>query len=93
MPKITQGREIACPTQMRPREPAARSDKAADLAERCGGIMRIGRTVIIPVILALGVAGSVLASAEVSAAVVRTPSAHVQQATSTSARPLMRYHD
>jgi hypothetical protein len=53
--------------------------------------MRIGRTVIIPVILALGVAGSVLADAGMSAAAVQTTNVHVQQAT-TTASPLMRYH-
>jgi hypothetical protein len=55
--------------------------------------MRIGRTVIIPTILALGLAGSLLAGAEMSAAVVHTPSVHVQQATASSATPLMRYHN
>lgn len=55
--------------------------------------MRIGRTIIIPAILALGVAGSVLAGAEMSAAVVHTPSAHVQQATTSSATPNMKYRD
>jgi hypothetical protein len=54
--------------------------------------MRIGRTVIIPVILALGVAVSVLAGAEMSAAVVHTPSVHAQQATASSASPHMKYH-
>jgi hypothetical protein len=54
--------------------------------------MRIGRTVIIPAILALGVVGSVLAGAEMSAAVVHTPSVHVQQATASSAAPGMRFH-
>jgi hypothetical protein len=54
--------------------------------------MRIGRTVLIPVILALGVAGSVLAGAEMSAAVVHTPSVHAQQASATSASPGMHYH-
>jgi len=55
--------------------------------------MRIGRTVIIPVILALGVAGSVLAGAEMSAAVVHTSSAHAQQVTASSASPRMKYHE
>jgi hypothetical protein len=54
--------------------------------------MRIGRTVIIPVILALGVAGTVLADAEMSAAAAATPSVHVQQLTTTIVSPLMRYH-
>lgn len=53
--------------------------------------MRIGRTLIIPAILALSVAGSVLAGAEMSAAVVHTPSVHAQQTTASSATPDMRY--
>ena len=55
--------------------------------------MRIGRTVIIPAILALGLTASLLAGAEMSAAVVHTASAHVQQATASSATPNMKYHD
>jgi hypothetical protein len=54
--------------------------------------MRIGRTVIIPVILALGVAGSILAGAEMPAAAASTPLVHVQQVTTTTVSPLMRYH-
>jgi len=38
--------------------------------------MRIKRAVIIPVILALSAAGSVLAGSAVSAAAVQAPSAH-----------------
>jgi hypothetical protein len=55
--------------------------------------MRIGRTVLIRVILALGVAGSVLAGAEMSAAAAGAPSVHVQHTTTITDRPLMRYHD
>jgi hypothetical protein len=54
--------------------------------------MRIGRTVIIPVILALGVAGTVLAGAEMSAAVASTPSVHVQTVTAIHVGPDMKYH-
>jgi hypothetical protein len=39
--------------------------------------MRIGRTIIIQAIVALGVAGSIAASAAVPAATVAAPSAHV----------------
>jgi hypothetical protein len=53
--------------------------------------MRIGRTVIIPVILALGVAGTVLAGAEMSAAAASTPSVHVQHAAVLSVGPDMKY--
>jgi hypothetical protein len=55
--------------------------------------MRIGRTVIIPVILALGMAGSVLAGSEMAAAAVSAPSVHAQQAPIISVGPDMRYHD
>jgi hypothetical protein len=55
--------------------------------------MRISRTALIPIILALGVAGSVLASSEMSAAAVHTPSVHVQQATASVTSPRMKYHD
>ena len=54
--------------------------------------MRIGRTLIIPVIVALSAAGSVLAGAQMSAAAVSAPSVHVQQTTGPSTGPLMRYH-
>jgi len=53
--------------------------------------MRIGRTVIIPVILALSVVGTVLAGAEMSAAAASTPSVHVQTATVTYVGPDMKY--
>ena len=36
--------------------------RAADLGKRHGGVMRIVRAIIIPVILALGMAGSILAA-------------------------------
>lgn len=39
--------------------------------------MRIGRAIIIPAILALSVAGTVLAGAETSVAAVHTPAAQV----------------
>jgi hypothetical protein len=54
--------------------------------------MRIGRTVIIPVILALGVAGTVLAGAEMSAAAASTPIAHVQHVTTVTVGPDMKFH-
>jgi hypothetical protein len=52
--------------------------------------MRIGLNVVIPVILALGVAGSILASAEVSAAAV-SPSVHVEHTVAVSVGPAMKY--
>lgn len=52
--------------------------QAAGLGNRHGGIMRIGRTLIIPAILALGVAGSILSGSAMSAAAAHAPSVHVQ---------------
>jgi hypothetical protein len=46
--------------------------------------MRIKRTVIIPVILALSAAGSILAGSAVPAAVTASPAVHVAAAGSNS---------
>ena len=46
--------------------------------------MRTGRAIIVSAVLALGAAGSILASAAVSTAAVHTTSAHVQPAASFS---------
>ena len=51
--------------------------RAADLGRSNGGVMRIGRTIIIQAILTLGVAGSIAASAAVPATTVAAPSSHV----------------
>ena len=53
--------------------------------------MRIRRVLIIPVILALGVAGSILSGSAMSAAAGHAPSVHVQGA-AASANPNMYYH-
>jgi hypothetical protein len=45
--------------------------------------MRIGRGLIIPAILALGVAGASLASAEMAAATALAPAAHAQVSTAS----------
>jgi hypothetical protein len=42
--------------------------------------MRIGRAIIIPIILALGVAGSIVSGSAMSAAAGHSPSVHVQAA-------------
>ena len=42
-----------------------------------GGVMRVGRAIIIPAILALSVAGSVVTGAEVAVAAVHAPAVHV----------------
>jgi hypothetical protein len=54
-------------------------------------IMRVGRTIIIPAVLALGVAGSVLAAVEASAATEHVAIAHVQTVAS-SPTPDVFYH-
>jgi hypothetical protein len=56
---------------------AGAMQRAADLGRSNGGVMRIGRTVIIQAILTLGVAGSIAASVAVPATTVAAPSSHV----------------
>lgn len=46
--------------------------------------MSIRRTIVIPAILALGAAGSILAASAAPAAVAQAPAAHVLAATSTA---------
>jgi hypothetical protein len=53
--------------------------------------MHIGRVIIIPAILALGAAGSILSSSAMSAATAHAPIVHVQAA-APSAIPHMLYH-
>jgi hypothetical protein len=53
--------------------------------------MRIGRTVIIPAILALGAAGSILAAAAPATAASHAPAVHVVQVTPNSPS-FMHYH-
>jgi hypothetical protein len=53
--------------------------------------MRIGRTIIIQVIVALGAAGSIAASVAVPAATVAAPAAHVHSV-AVSAVPNTWYH-
>ncbi len=54
--------------------------------------MRVGRAIIIPAILALGVAGSVLTASPISAAATHAASAHVQ-VTASSAAPAVLYRN
>ena len=70
---------------------AGAMQRAADLGRNHGGVMRIGRNIIISAILALGASGSILASATVPAAVAHAPSAHVL-ATGAFASPNSYYH-
>jgi hypothetical protein len=53
--------------------------------------MRIGRTIIIPAILALSLAGAVLAGSE-NSAVATHPSGAYVHAIASSAIPDVRYH-
>jgi hypothetical protein len=53
--------------------------------------MRTGRAIIVSVILALGVAGSTLASPAMFVAAGHAPSVHVQ-ATASSVSPSVLYH-
>jgi hypothetical protein len=53
--------------------------------------MRIGRVLIIPAILALGVASSTLAGSAIAVAAGHAPSVHVQAA-AASAHPDIYYH-
>lgn len=55
---------------------AGAMQRAADLGRDHGGVMRIGRKIIIPAILALGAAGSILASSAATATVAQAPAAH-----------------
>jgi hypothetical protein len=54
-------------------------------------IMRIGRAILIPAILALGVAGTVLAGAEIPATAQHAQSVTVQ-ATVAAAIPAVHFH-
>ena len=56
-----------------------------------GGVMRIIPGIIIPAILALGVAGSILSGAGMSVAATHAPSAHAHVA-AAAAIPAMKYH-
>ena len=53
--------------------------------------MRIGRAIIIPAILALGVAGSALSGPAISVAAVHSPSVHWQVILSTGS--CVYYHN
>jgi hypothetical protein len=53
--------------------------------------MRIGRALIIPAILAFGLAGSLLTGSAMSAAVAQAPSVQVH-VTAATANPNMFYH-
>jgi len=56
--------------------PGSAGNLAADLGKLHGGTMYIRRVIIIPAIVALGVAGSILSAAEMSVAVGHASSVH-----------------
>ena len=66
-------------------------ERAAGFGNRHGGIMRIGRALIVPAILALGVAGSLLTGSAMPAAAGHDASVHVQAA-AVSLSPNTLYH-
>ena len=53
--------------------------------------MRIGRAIIIPAVLTLGAAGSILASSAATATAAQASTAH-QQVTSTLVQPYLYFH-
>ena len=76
---------------MRRAGPDGLRSRRSDLGKRHGGVMRIGRAIIIPVILAFSAAGSIAAAAAAPVAAVAAPAAHAQQVTANGA-PRMHYH-
>jgi hypothetical protein len=56
-----------------------------------GGNMSIGRAIVIPAIVAFGIAGSTLATGAITVAAAHPASVHVQASASTS-QPQMFYH-
>ena len=60
----------------RPQDRAEPQNPVADLGDCDGGVMRVGRAIIIPAILALSVAGSVVTGAEVAVAAVHASAVH-----------------
>ena len=65
--------------------------QAADLCRHRGGIMRIGRKIIIPAILALSAAGSIAVGSAVPAITAQASSVQVVAA-APSAHPNFFYH-
>lgn len=65
--------------------------RAADLCRHHGGVMPIRRAIIIPAILALSAAGSILAGSAVPVVAAQAPAVHVLAAAS-SAHPDVFYN-
>lgn len=74
-----------------PLSPAGPGEYGADLAKRCGGVMRIGRAIVIPAILALSVAGAALTGSEASVAAAQASGTAVHT-TAISSTPNVLYH-
>ena len=66
--------------------------RPADLGKRYGGIMYVRRAIIIPAILALGVAGSLLSGPAMSGTAVHAAGVHVHAA-AAPANPKMPFHN
>jgi hypothetical protein len=88
--ELPKGGNILHMTQLR-RAGDGAMQHAADLYRCHGGIMRIGRAIIIPAILALSVSGSILASSAAPAVAAQAPTAHVLSV-SSYAGPHTYYH-
>ena len=56
---------------------AGAMQRAADLGRSHGGVMRIGRIIIISFFLALGAGGSIAVSVKILVTVIQAPSVHV----------------
>ena len=69
---------------------AGAMQRAADLGRSHGGVMRIGRKIVISAILALSAAGSILASSAATATVAQAPAAHAH-VTAAHASPHLYY--
>jgi hypothetical protein len=55
----------------------AQHPKSLTSEDHCGGVMRIGRAIVIPVMLTLGVAGASLAGSAAPAAAAQLSNVHV----------------
>ena len=89
--EIPRSREITPHDVDRPRRLAVPCDGLLAWRNRHGGIMRIRRAIIIPAILALGAAGSILSATGMSAEAGSAPSVHVPTSVA-SGSPHILYH-
>ncbi len=75
-----------------PLQAAGATQRIAGLGSPHGGALRIGRAIIVPAILALGVAGSALSGAGMAAVAAQAPSAHVTSAIACAPSAGVWYH-